>query len=56
VSRERRVQFFTVVSAFFVLLKVFGTYSIPVLPEGYLLLMGISNGVYLASKFVPSNP
>jgi len=52
-----RVQmlFFTVVSALFVLLKVFGNYAIPELPSGYLLLMGISNGVYLANKFVPKS-
>jgi hypothetical protein len=52
-----RVQmfFFTVVSALFVLLKVFGNYAIPELPSGYLALMGISNGVYLAKKFVPKS-
>jgi hypothetical protein len=52
-----RVQmfFFTVVSALFVLLKVFGNYAIPDLPSGYLVLMGISNGVYLANKFVPKS-
>jgi hypothetical protein len=52
-----RVQmlFFTVVSALFVLLKVFGNYAIPELPSGYLVLMGISNGVYLANKFVPKS-
>jgi hypothetical protein len=50
-----RVQmlFFTVISAIFVSLKVFQSYSIPDLPSGYLLLMGISNGVYLTNKFVP---
>lgn len=52
-----RVQmfFFTIVSAIFVILKVFGNYAIPDLPSGYLALMGISNGVYLANKFVPES-
>lgn len=52
-----RVQmfFFTLVSALFVLLKVFGNYAIPELPSGYLALMGISNGIYLANKFVPKS-
>jgi hypothetical protein len=50
-----RVQmlFFTVVSAFFVALKVFVGGEIPEIPNGFLLLMGISNGVYLTAKFVP---
>jgi hypothetical protein len=51
-----RVQmfFFTLVSAFFVLLNVFSSYSLPELPTGFLLLMGVSNGVYITSKFVPA--
>jgi hypothetical protein len=49
-----RVQmfFFTVISASFVLIKVFGSYEIPEIPNGYVELMGISNGVYLTKKFV----
>jgi hypothetical protein len=49
-----RVQmfFFTIVSALFVLIKVFGSYAIPPIPTGFLLLMGISNGVYLSKKFL----
>ncbi|MDB5371616.1 MAG: Fibronectin type protein [Belnapia sp.] len=48
-----RVQmlFFTVIAAFFVLLKVLNTYLIPEIPEGYLLLIGISNSVYIGGRF-----
>jgi len=42
---------FTVVTAVFVLLNVASSSSIPEIPESYLTLMGISNGIYLASKF-----
>lgn len=50
-----RVQmlFFTVVTALFVAMKVLTSYQIPEIPEGFLLLLGISNGVYLTSKFIP---
>lgn len=49
-----RVQmlFFTVVAAVFVLLKVLSTWVVPDIPTNFLLLMGISNGVYLTSKFI----
>jgi hypothetical protein len=49
-----RVQmlFFTVIVALFVAMRVATSGEIPVIPEGYLLLMGISNGVYLTAKFV----
>ena len=49
-----RVQmlFFTLITATFVLLKVVTSFDIPPVPDGFLTLMGISNGVYLASKFV----
>jgi hypothetical protein len=40
-----------VISASFVLLKVVTSYVIPDIPDGYLLLMGISNGVYVGGKF-----
>ena len=52
-----RVQmlFFTLVTAVFVGLKVVTSYEIPGIPEGFLILMGISNGVYVGSKFA-SNP
>ena len=52
-----RIQmlYFTLVTAAFVLLKVITSYEIPVIPEGFLLLMGISNSVYVGSKFA-TNP
>lgn len=48
-----RVQmlFFTLVTAGFVLMTVAASYEIPQIPEGFLILMGISNGVYVGSKF-----
>ena len=51
-----RVQmlFFTFVAAIFVLLRVWTSEVIPEIPDGFLLLMGVSNGVYLTAKFVPS--
>jgi hypothetical protein len=50
-----RVQmlFFTVVSALFVGMKIVTSYTIPDIPQGFLLLMGISNGIYLTAKFIP---
>ena len=50
-----RVQmlFFTVITAIFVGLTVLVIGEIPDIPQGFLLLMGISNGVYLTAKFVP---
>lgn len=42
---------FTVITAVFVVLNVATSSSIPEIPESYLALMGISNGIYLASKF-----
>lgn len=50
-----RVQmlFFTLIVACFVGLTVIRTSTIPPIPQSYLLLMGISNGVYLTSKFAP---
>lgn len=42
---------FTVVTAGFVALKILNTYTIPDVPDGYLVLMGISNGVYVGQKF-----
>ena len=41
---------FTVLAAFFVVLKITGTFEFPALPAGLLTLIGISNGVYLAVK------
>ena len=49
-----RIQmlFFTVITAGFVLFKIYNSQAIPEIPESFLLLMGISNGVYLGAKFV----
>jgi hypothetical protein len=49
-----RVQmlYFTLIGAAFVLMQVATTYVIPEIPQGFLVLMGISNGVYVGSKFV----
>lgn len=51
-----RVQmlYFTLIGAAFVLMQVGTTYVIPEIPNGFLILMGISNGVYLGSKFAGS--
>jgi hypothetical protein len=47
-----RVQmlFFTLITAVFVVLRVFTTYVIPEIPAGFQILMGISNAVYMGSK------
>lgn len=49
-----RVQmlFFTVIVAVFVALKVISSSSIPEIPASFLTLMGISNSVYLGSKYI----
>jgi hypothetical protein len=44
---------FTLVAALFVGMNVLNNFTIPDIPEGILLLMGISNGVYLTAKYVP---
>jgi hypothetical protein len=48
-----RVQMlvFTLVAAGFVAIKLFNSYTIPEIPSGILILMGISNGTYLGAKF-----
>ena len=50
-----RVQMllFTVIAAGFVLLQIGRESEIPEIPAGILVLMGISNGVYLTAKFIP---
>jgi hypothetical protein len=47
-----RVQmlYFTLVTASFVVLRVVTTYVIPEIPQGFQILMGISNAVYFGSK------
>ncbi len=50
-----RVQMliFTLVTAAFVAVKVAVSYGIPEIPDNFLLLMGISNGVYIAGRQIP---
>lgn len=50
-----RVQmlYFTVITAAFVVMKVLTSYVIPEIPEGFQILMGISNAVYVGSKVAP---
>jgi hypothetical protein len=48
-----QMLFFTLVAAVFVGMKVLTSYVIPEIPQGILLLMGISNGVYITAKFIP---
>ena len=52
-----RVQMllFTVIAAAFVTMKLFDQNQIPDIPSGILTLMGISNGLYLAAKFIPDS-
>jgi len=47
-----RVQmlYFTLIIAGFVVMRVLTTYVIPEIPQGFQILMGISNAVYLGSK------
>lgn len=47
-----RVQmlYFTFVTAAFVVLRVLTTYVIPEIPQGFQILMGISNAVYFGSR------
>ncbi|NGZ11689.1 MAG: hypothetical protein CV088_20345 [Nitrospira sp. LK70] len=49
-----RVQmlFFTIISAVFVALSIVDTGTIPEIDQTYVTLMGISNGVYVTTKFV----
>jgi hypothetical protein len=47
---------FTLITAAFVVVKVFVDYEIPTIPSNFLLLMGISNGVYIGGKRLPSQP
>src|SRR6185295_342390 len=47
-----RVQmlYFTLVTAAFVVMRVLTSYVIPEIPQGFQILMGISNAVYFGSK------
>lgn len=48
-----RVQmlYFTLITAVFVLVRVLTSFAIPDIPEGFMVLMGISNSVYVGAKF-----
>jgi hypothetical protein len=45
-----QMLYFTLIAATFVVIRVIGTYVIPEIPQGFLILMGISNGLYVGSK------
>jgi hypothetical protein len=47
---------FTLITAGFVVLKVIDGYEIPEIPDNFLILMGISNGLYIGGKKLPSAP
>ena len=49
-----QMLFFTVLIATFVSIHVIDSFQIPEIPPSFLGLMGLSNGVYLLSKFVPN--
>jgi hypothetical protein len=53
-----RVQmlYFTLITAVFVVMRVVSTYVIPEIPEGFQILMGISNAVYMGSKVAQPAP
>ena len=45
-----QMLYFTIVTALFVVTRVLTTYEIPEIPQGFQILMGISNAVYFGSK------
>ena len=45
---------FTLITAAFMLIKVIVDYEIPTIPPNFLVLMGISNGVYVGGRRLPS--
>ncbi len=47
---------FTLVTAIFVIRSILHDYSFPEVPGGLLILMGISNGVYLGGKVTTPSP
>lgn len=53
-----RVQMFifTLITAVFVAVQVIATYSIPTIDDNFMVLMGISNGVYLAGRKTAAPP
>lgn len=52
VSRAQMLLF-TLVTALFVAINVISYFTIPTIPTEVLVLMGISNGVYLTAKYIP---
>jgi hypothetical protein len=46
---------FTLITAGFVLIKVIVDFEIPEIPSNFLILMGISNGVYMTGRKWPSS-
>lgn len=54
-----RVQmlYFTLITSVFVVMRVLTTYVIPEIPQGFQILMGLSNAVYFGSKVAqPAQP
>ena len=53
-----RVQmlYFTLITAVFVVMRVLTTYVIPEIPQGFQILMGLSNAVYFGSKVAQPGP
>jgi hypothetical protein len=45
---------FTLITAAFVVVKVVADYEIPAIPANFLILMGISNSVYVAGRRLPA--
>jgi hypothetical protein len=43
---------FTVLAAIFVVVKIGDDGAIPNIPDSIILLMGLSNGVYVGGKFI----
>jgi hypothetical protein len=52
-----RVQmlYFTLITGSFVIIQVLTTYVVPEIPQGFVTLMGISNGVYMGSKIAQNS-
>ncbi len=48
-----QMLFFTVITALFVTIKIVTGYAIPEIPDGFLVLMGLSNGVYVSKTLIP---
>jgi len=53
---KMQMALFTVVSAIYVVIRVVTHHEFPQLPEGFLTLMGISNGLYIGAKATNQPP